>query len=261
MMIGRRHLPGLNGDQMPAPAPSQPDPANAESAGEAAYRRLRADIIQGHLRPAQRLVLEGLRDAYGAGISTLREVLNRLCSEGLVLAEGQRGFQVAPVSAQDLEEVAGLRLLLEHHAMAQSFAAGDLDWEAQVVAAHHKLSVMERRMVAGQAPDQAPDQSRDTALWKRYDQDFHFALIAACGSTALRETHAAVYDKYLRYQIVALTFRGSVSGTEHRTLLEAALARDIAAAQRILEGHVLGCVTDTLAGGALAPFTGGTRRG
>ena len=52
-------------------------------------------------------------DDYGVGIGTLREILSRLSAEGLVLAEGQRGFEVPPVTAAELRELAELRLLLE----------------------------------------------------------------------------------------------------------------------------------------------------
>ena len=69
-----------------------------------------------------------------------REILNRLASEGLVLAEGQSGFEVSPVSIANLKEIAALRMLLEGHALEQSFAAGDIEWEGRVVAAHHKLA-------------------------------------------------------------------------------------------------------------------------
>ena len=74
------------------------EPLHAEplpTIGESAYRRIRSDIIFGRLPPRQKLKLERLRDSYGASISTLREILNRLSSESLVVAEGQRGFEVA----------------------------------------------------------------------------------------------------------------------------------------------------------------------
>ena len=90
-----------------------------ESIGDAAYRRIRADILFGRLAPGQRLRLERMKDAYGASINTLRELLNRLSSEGLVTAEGLRGFEVAPISVADLREVAAMRLLLERHAWAK----------------------------------------------------------------------------------------------------------------------------------------------
>jgi DNA-binding transcriptional MocR family regulator len=102
---------------------------NSETAGEKAYRRLRGDIIVGRLAPSQKLRLEPLKAAYGISVSTLRELLNRLTSEGLVVAESSRGFEVAPVSADNFKELANLRLLLESHALQRSFALGDMDWE------------------------------------------------------------------------------------------------------------------------------------
>src|SRR6266568_5081005 len=121
---------------------------NAETAGERAYRRIRHDILFGRLAPAQKLKLDGLKESYSVSVSTLRELLNRLTSEGLIVAEGARGFEVAPISTENLKEVANLRQLLECHAMELSFAAGDMEWEGRGVAAHHKLAMIENRMLA-----------------------------------------------------------------------------------------------------------------
>jgi DNA-binding GntR family transcriptional regulator len=215
-----------------------------ETVAESGYRQIRADILFGRLAPGQKLKLENLKGAYGTSVSTLREILNRLTSEGLVVAEGQRGFEVAPVSVADLREIAGLRLLLEEHALEQSFEQGDVEWEAQLVSAHYKLARMEKVMASG-------DTSR-AEDWKRYDWEFHQALIAACGSRLLMETHSSVFDKYLRYQMVALSYRGSVAEEEHRQLLEAALRRDSATAKQILQRHIQAGVEHALGRGLLA---------
>ncbi|MFK3663869.1 GntR family transcriptional regulator [Ochrobactrum teleogrylli] len=214
-----------------------------ESIAESCYRRIRTDIIFGRLAPAQRLRLESLKDSYDTSVSTLREILNRLSSEGFVVAEGQRGFEVAPMWDADLKEIAALRLLLETHALEQSFAFGGMDWEAQLVSAHYKLSRMEQIMASG-------DASR-AEEWKRYDWEFHQALISACGSRLLMETHATVFDKYLRYQMVALSYRGDVAEKEHKQLLDAALARNATEAKAILIKHIDGGVQHALAGGTL----------
>jgi DNA-binding GntR family transcriptional regulator len=214
-----------------------------ETIGESAYRRIRADIIFGRVSPGQKLKLDRLKDTYGTSISTLREILNRLSSEGLVLAEGQRGFEVSPVSVADLKEVAALRLLLETHALEQSIADGDMEWEARLVSAHYKLASMERRMKAG-------DMSQ-SETWKRYDWEFHQALISACGSKLLMEMHAAVFDKYLRYQMVALSYRGDIAAKEHQALLDCALRRDADAAKQVLAVHIQAGVEHALAAGTL----------
>ncbi|MFS2151769.1 GntR family transcriptional regulator [Rhizobium sp. Rhizsp42] len=214
-----------------------------ETIAESSYRRIRADIIFGRLAPGQKLKLDALKESYETSISTLREILNRLSSEGLVLAEGQRGFQVCPVSVADLKEIAALRLLLETHALEQSFAQGDMEWEARLVSAHYKLASLERLMATGDA-SRAED-------WKRYDWEFHQALISACGSKLLIETHSVIFDKYLRYQMVALSYRGDVASREHQALLDAALERDADAAKQILAAHIEGGVEHALARGLL----------
>lgn len=216
---------------------------HSETIGENAYRRIRADLIFGRMVPGQKLKLDRLKETYGASISTLREILSRLTSEGLVTAEGQRGFEAAPVSVENLKEIAALRLLLEGFALEQSFAAGDVEWEGRIVSAHHKLAALEQKMQGGDLSD--------TELWKRYDWEFHQALISACGSQVLMDTHAAVFDKYLRYQMIALSFRGDIAADEHQIMLDAALKRDAKTAKATLAKHVSGGVEHALATGTL----------
>src|SRR4051794_20122922 len=211
--------------------------------GDDGYRRIRADIVFGRLRPGQKLKLETLREAYGVSVSTLREILSRLTADRFVLAEGKRGFDVAPVSVENLKELAELRLLLETHAMAVSFANADVEWEGRVVSAHHKLASTERLMESGIGE---PEQ------WKRYDGEFHQALISNCGSTLLIQAHAAVFDRYFRYQMVALNYRGDEPGQQHAALLRAALDRDAGSACIILQAHVGRCVEHAIATGTVA---------
>lgn len=209
------------------------------SVGATIYETIRSDILFGRLPPDEKLRLELLRDRYGASISTLREALNRLAAEGFAIAEGQRGFTVAPMSPADLREIADLRILLEGHALALSIGAGDTEWEGQIVAAHHKLHRMEQRMLAG---DQTIKET-----WKRYDWEFHQALILACGSQTLLAVHGTVFDKYLRYQMRTLTFRGAAAQAEHRALLDSALDRDVPKALKVLRHHIMGGVDHSLA--------------
>ncbi|HET7413926.1 MAG TPA: GntR family transcriptional regulator [Pararhizobium sp.] len=218
-------------------------PLLSPTVSESTYLQIRTDIIFGRLRPEEKLRLDGLKERYGASVSTLREILNRLTSEGFVVAEGQRGFEVAPISPENLKEVSALRKLLECYALDLSFRNGDMDWEGGVVAAHHKLGQMEQRMIAGDA------SVKET--WKRYDWEFHQAMIKACGSQSLIEIHAAIFDKYLRYQMISLTFRGQKAADEHRQLLEVALKRDSERAQELLRQHIDNGVEHALASKAL----------
>lgn len=232
----------MNANVIPESGAPLDDEFAAPTASEAAYRRIRADLLFGRIAPEQKLRLDRMKAEYGVGISTLREILARLSAEGLVVAEGQRGFEAPSVSARNLRELASLRLLLESHALEQSLQSGDVEWEGRVVAAHHKLSATERRLLSGE---------RETELWKKYDCEFHQALISACASHELKAAHAGVFDKYVRYLMIAFGFRGDASVDEHLSLRDAALDRDHAAAARILSTHIEGCVDFTLASGAI----------
>ena len=207
--------------------------------GASTYQRIKRDIIFGDLAPGSKLKLDGLRVRYSASMSTLRETLNRLASEGFVDAQDQRGFFVTPVSREDLIEIANLRVLLECHALRLSVENGDTDWEGNLVAAHHKLHLMEQKMLEGD-----DSQKED---WKRYDWEFHLAMIEACGSKNLLSLHAVLYDKYLRYQMLVLTYRGEEAVEEHREMFDAALARDVERAARTLQTHIEKGLEHTLA--------------
>lgn len=207
--------------------------------GSSTYQRIKRDIIFGELEPGAKLKLDTLKQRYSASLSTLRETLNRLASAGFVEAPEQRGFFVTPVSPEDLTEITELRVLLECYALEKSIQYGDTDWEGNLVAAHHKLHLIEQRMMSG-------DHS-EKEQWKRYDWEFHFAMIEACNSKNLLSLHSTLYDKYLRYQMLVLTYRGEEAVVEHRAMFEAALARDAEKAKRLLEEHIRLGLEHTLA--------------
>ena len=218
--------------------------ASGGTVGDVAFRRIRGDIISGALRPRQKLTLDRLKDQYGVSVSTLREILNRLTTEDFVVAEGQRGFEVSPATEAGLREIGDLRLLLESHALTLSFAAGDLEWEGRVVAAHHKLSFIERQLIKG-------DRQR-TPEWIGYDWAFHNALISACGSDLLMKTHGSVFDRFLRYHMLAVSFRGPAVAADHEALFKLAMARDADGAKAMLAAHVNGGIEHVLSTGIFA---------
>jgi len=231
--LGERSLPARR--KKPVDVAASPAPV-----GEMTYRRVRADIVYGRLAPGQKLTLERMSDAYGSAVSTLREIFNGLASEGLIIAEGARGFEVASISRENLREVSAMRLLLECDALRSSFEAGDVEWEARVVAAHHKLASLEKRVGAGNRAEEE--------VLRRYDWEFHNALISACGSRLLLEMHAGIYDKYLRYLMLASVFRGEPVVEEHRKLLNFALERDWRSAQATTITHIEDCVAQMVSG-------------
>jgi len=207
--------------------------ADGPTVGEALFSEIRNDILLGDLHPGMKLKLASLKKDYDVSINTLRETLMRLAADGLVLAEGQKGFRVVPASIADLREVTELRQLIECHGLRKSMENGDLDWEGRVVSAHHMLACSERLMML--------DSARHGAEWQKFDRQFHIALISACNSRWIMRVHRVVHDQFRRYQMLALKtigFRGEELVDEHRLILEHAVNRDVETAVRLLAAHI-----------------------
>ena len=74
--------------------------------------------------------------------------------------------------------------------------------------------------------------------WKKYDSEFHQSLVKNCGSNNLIELHKLIFDKYLRYQLLILTFRGKGSIDEHKKLLDFTLEKNYLKAKSVLKEHI-----------------------
>lgn len=221
-------------------SPAPPDAAPAKTLADAAYRRLRADLIAGRLAPSARLRSNELQARYGLGLSPLREALLRLASEGFVVAEGQRGFTVAPVSLAELADLTRTRQQIEAVALTASIARGDADWEAAILAAYHRLA---------REPMPSDPANAEAALgWELKHRAFHDALIAACDSPWLLRFHAQLVDHAERYLRARLFNTGArkpaaaaaprAGGDEHRAIMNAVLARDGAKAVSLMNAHI-----------------------
>jgi len=216
----------------------------SETVSDVVFRQIRQDIISGTLAPGAKIKLEQAKERYCISISSLREILSRLTTENLVLAEGQRGFEVSPASRKELEELADLRTVLETHAIGLSFVSGNLEWEGRIVAAHHKLAAAEKKLLAG-------DVSR-TIDWVRYDWEFHQAIVSACNSTTLMAALSSVFDRFLRYHMLAQSFRGKAVVDDHKLLFELALKRDVEGARAVIRRHIESGVAHVLKSGRIA---------
>ena len=205
---------------------------------EQAYRGLRRDIITGALAADQPLRLEYLKERYGLSFSPLREALNRLHSERLVVSMPSRGFRVAPFSEDEMWDVIETRIVIDCEAIRRSLARGDDAWEAQLVAAFHALVVARGQRLAD---IHTPAEPLHDDLEERH-QDFHRSLIAACGSRWLLDLSDQLYAQTERYRQPSLRdadyskYRRDVT-VEHRQLLDAAVAKDAGLAAGLLARH------------------------
>lgn len=205
------------------------DDAGARTLIERAYARLRDDIVEGRLAPGEKLRVEHLKDRYGVGAGTLREAITRLVSDALVVAEGQRGFRVAPIAIDDLDDLTRLRLHIEIDALRQSIRHGGDAWRAELQRAYDELSAVEQPI--------RPEQRR---RWEMLNTRFHEALIAAHASPWTLKVLRLLARHGERYRRYAMNLPGSGRDVhaEHRQIYEAAMAGHEARAALALEAHI-----------------------
>ena len=195
------------------------------------YDRMRDDIIAGLLRPGTKLRAEFLRERYEVGTSPVREALNRLAADGLVVHEDQRGFRVSMVSRDDLIELTKTRCWLEEIALRESIESGDAQWEEGIVVAFHRLSRVPRSSSeSGFAPN---------SEWEQLHREFHRSLISSCGShwlTGFCEQLSAQAHRY-RQLAVSADYPRRNELDEHRAIMESTVARNSDGAAELLTEH------------------------
>ncbi len=207
------------------------------------YDRLQNDILSGRLKPGRKLRLKELIEEYETGNSPLREALNRLSSNGMVVREENRGFRVSPASATELLELSRTRCWLEEVALRQSIINGDTAWEERIVLAFHWLT---------QAAKTNGEADRVTSPeWEAHHEGFHMALISACESSILMDFCVQLQKRTVRYRNLAevVEYREGHELDEHRKLQDAALSRNADLAVGLLDQHYKVTVDILLASG------------
>jgi DNA-binding GntR family transcriptional regulator len=196
------------------------------------YDTLRGHILTGQLLPGQRLKVANLAAEHQVSLNVVREALNRLAGERLVQVQPQFGFAVRELSAEDLIDLVDMRVTLESLALRRSIANGSVQWQSEVLAAHHRLSR------APLTTEGAPGElNRDWLL--RHDE-FNFAMLSASGSRRLFQMVRQLAEAAELYHRALLPIVGKQRALEpeHAEMLQAILDGDADRAVAVLTAHL-----------------------
>ncbi|MCU6452467.1 GntR family transcriptional regulator [Sphingomonas sp. A2-49] len=199
---------------------------------ERVFEIVREQIVIGRLGTDAPIRQDALAAELGVSKIPLREALARLEQEGLLVSQANRGYFVQPMSAAQAEEIYALRLLIEPAAAAHGAIVADDAARAAT------LSAFERLDTATQG---------DLATVAVHNRHFHTALVRAGGrllTTQLVERLSILSERYAVAHLQPAG-RESRAHREHRGLLDAWMARDAAALERLLAQHI-GATLDDL---------------
>jgi DNA-binding GntR family transcriptional regulator len=187
--------------------------------------RIRADLLSGRLRSGQKILQEHLATQYGVSRIPVREALNELQAEGLVVHEPNRGYFVAQLRAADMREVYRLRELLEAEAITQACRhLGDIEIERIAELAEE----VNRALSTGDVPTIAAA-----------NRSFHFAIFEAAQMPRLTRILSGLWDATEAYR--GIYFQNLANHRhivdEHVRLLAAISERDVDAAVAAQADH------------------------
>jgi DNA-binding GntR family transcriptional regulator len=193
---------------------------------------IRRAVLGGSWRPGERLAPVALAERFGTSSTVVREALTRLAGDGLLTWERNRGFFVPELEPRELRDLTELRCVTEELASRLAVERGDLQWESDLIAAHHQLSRTPRR------DQEDPEHIADP--WSVAHRSFHAKLLEACASAPMIRLADNLADSTELYRRWAAPSRGAAERDveqEHRDILEAALARDASGLAKLLRRH------------------------
>lgn len=184
---------------------------------------LRRRILAGGYPVGEKLQQEQIAAELGVSRSPVREALGQLEAEGLVVLTPQKGAQVAPISRDEVSELFEFRKLIEPHLLEVA------------IPAMTESDFRRAQSIIAEMVDIKFDGWSD-ANW-RLHQVFYAPAVRPAMLRMLRRTHETI-GRYIRMQVVATNGRARAN-EDHKQILDACRARDIATAVELLRSHIV----------------------
>jgi DNA-binding GntR family transcriptional regulator len=195
---------------LPARPSERPDAPSLRQLSSLAYERLRQAIIECDLAPGTAVSQSKLESTFGLGKAAVRTALARLNQNGLVEAFARRGYVVSPVTIKNIDDLLGLRLLLEPE--ATRLACG-------------KLSTSELARLKELAEVGYTTGDKDSERqFLRANREFHLMIAQASGNERLASMLGQIIDEAMRMLYMTMSSARNLTDDwcdGHRQIYEA----------------------------------------
>lgn len=193
---------------------------------EQAYQSLKEWIIYSELKPGDPLNERDLAESFGISRTPLREVLQRLCYQRLIVIRPRQGIYVAPIDFFMIRDIFEARLPLERSVAALAARRATPEHIARLDELVEQMRELEEN---------------DLSRLIRLDQVFHETLAEAAGNKVLTEMMEDLHNVCLRFWNLSGEARDRrYRGVEELAkLMDAVRAGDSAEAARLLATHIL----------------------
>lgn len=197
------------------------------SLADVAYRQVRDAILSGALAPGQAIGQEEVASQIGTSRVPLREALQRLEAEGLVVLRPRRGYVVTSLDPEDIIDIFDIRMLLEERA---GYVATLRATPADVAAVRELLDAME---------DMTIGNAVEAALFAERNRAFHERLFAGSGRRQLCRLMTMLRTNVERYIRIGAQIAGDLERTrdDHHRIFDAFSRGDAQLVGRLCREH------------------------
>jgi DNA-binding GntR family transcriptional regulator len=191
------------------------------------YTLLRASIMSGELAPDSRINIEAISRTFGVSQTPVREALQRLEGDNLIVYTPGRGYSTTPLlDLQGLHDLFEFRLLVE-------------PWAARAAAVDRlsnpgtQLLREVEKFVDTAAPDQ--DLPQDMVA---HDARFHELILTATGNPVVGQAYAQTHCHLHMFRLYPRELDRAGTIDEHRKIAEAVANADPATAEQAMSDHI-----------------------
>lgn len=192
-----------------------------------AYQLIKEAIVTCELSPGQLIVQSDLAEMYGVGVTPVREALRRLGLEGFVIAVPRLGYQVSPITFQDIQEIFELRLVLEC---------------AAVRFASERATTEQLRKISESANFTYEYKKRDSYInFLQHNADFHILITSTSGNSRLIHQIRKIMDELHRVFHLGLDVRDSADEMrmDHIRISDALNNRDAELVEKLIRNEIV----------------------
>lgn len=205
----------------------EPSAIKFKSLTDQLFEYLSNSIIEGKLKPGQKLLENELRQQFGVSRSPIRECFRILESEGLVVINPRKGTFVRELTRKEIEDIFSIRLSLE--SLAAKLAVPNIR-EKEIDFFNESIKKMEEAL-----------RNKDIKSFLRLNYVFHSAFIRASNNQVLEKILGSLGKGiWLRIAFLYYQSRSELKSSNkmHKEIVKAFQEKDAGSAQRIVEEHI-----------------------
>jgi DNA-binding GntR family transcriptional regulator len=199
---------------------------NGGAAVTRVYHALRMPILDGEIPPGERINIDAVARRLGVSQTPVREALQRLEGDGLLVYTPGRGYRTTPML-----DLAGLRSVFEFRLLVEP-------WAARAVATDrlsNPAAALEEELDAFAAVAQGDNVRQDLL---GHDTRFHATILRATGNQVVQAAYAQSHCHLHVFRLATVDADGARTIEEHRRIVQAIQDCDPTAAERAMVEHI-----------------------